>query len=69
MTHAPRVTSARVVPLGSAEAGQPPKPATPGEGVALVLELSALAWQRSGKPLPSYQRHEMPIRVIPLRLK
>ncbi len=61
-----RVTSARMVPLASAEAGTPPTPRTAGERVALVLALSEMAWRNSGQPLPSIARHELPVRIIPL---
>ena len=62
-----RVSSACVVPLGSPDAGKAPAPDTPGARVALVLELSAIAWRLTGKPFPTYARHAMPTRVVPRR--
>ena len=53
--------TARVVPLGSAEAGDARVAGTTDERLALVHELTARMWSLTGKPLPTYERHEMPV--------
>jgi hypothetical protein len=58
---------ARVVPLKSPEAGDSRVEGTPAERVALVAVLSRQAWALTGRPLPSYTRATMPVRVISLR--
>lgn len=58
---------ARVVPLSSREAGDARVVGTPAERVALVAELSRQAWALTGRPLPSYTRATMPVRVTSLR--
>jgi dolichyl-phosphate-mannose--protein O-mannosyl transferase len=40
---------------------------TPGERIALVWRLTQDAWAFKGEPLPSYQRHDAPGRVIRAR--
>jgi hypothetical protein len=57
----------RVVPLGSAEAGDARMGGTIEERVAAVAELTAEAWRLSGRPLPSYTRDTMPVTVSTLR--
>ncbi|MDA1081367.1 MAG: hypothetical protein O2973_06760 [Gemmatimonadetes bacterium] len=59
--------TARVVALNSPEAGESRVGGTPAERVALVVELSAMLWARTGKPLPDYTRGTMPIVVTTLR--
>lgn len=44
--------------------GRAPCPADPAERIAMVEVLSQRAWALSGKPFPTYDRHEMPIVVI-----
>lgn len=51
----------RVVPLGSAEAGDPRMDGTVAERVAAVMVLTEEAWRLSGRPFPSYTRATMPI--------
>lgn len=58
--------TARIVPLGSAEAGDARVGGTINERLALVTELSRRAWELTGKPFPSYTRATMPIRVTTL---
>ena len=53
--------TARVVPLGSPEAGDPRMGGTLEERVAAVAELSAEGWRLSGRPLPVYTRATMPV--------
>ena len=56
----------RVVPLGSAEAASVPRGRTAGECLDMLDELSRLAWNATGRSLPSYSRAEMPIRLSTL---
>jgi len=58
---------ARVVPLQSAEASDSRVEGTPAERVALVAVLSRQAWALTGRPVPSYTRATMPLRIISLR--
>lgn len=37
---------------------------TPAERIAMMKELAESAWRLAGKPLPSYQRHQMPGRLF-----
>jgi hypothetical protein len=53
--------TARVVPLRSREAGEPPCPPTASERIALVTRLSREMWALTGRPLPSYTRKTMPV--------
>lgn len=59
--------TARVVPLTSREAGDPPTGGTIEERLAAVAALTAEAWRLSGRPLPTYTRDTMP--VVLARLK
>lgn len=59
--------SARVVPLRSPEAGESRVQGTIEERLALVARLSREAWALTGRPLPSYSRATMPVRIITLR--
>ena len=52
--------SARVVSLGSDEAGDSRMGGTVDERVAAVAALTAEAWRLAGRPLPSYVRSTMP---------
>lgn len=67
MTARKRDVQVRVVSLRSAEAGDARVPGTPAERVALVAELSLRAWTLTGRPLPSYTRATMPVRITTLR--
>ena len=58
--------TARVVPLGSREAGDARVGGTVEERLALVAELSEMMWARTGLPLPSYTRATMPVRLTTL---
>jgi len=62
-----RPISARVVALGSAEAGDARMGGTVDERVAAVTVLTLEAWRLSGRPWPSYTRETMP--VVIRRLK
>ncbi len=53
----------RVVPLHSAEADDARLGATVEERLRMVRELSRMAWASSGRPLPEYERREMPVRI------
>jgi len=58
-----RDITARVVPLRSREAGEPPCPSTAAERIALVTRLAREMWALSGKPRPRYTRATMPVVV------
>ena len=58
--------TARVVPLQSDEAGDARVGGTPEERIALVSELSRRMWDLTKRPMPSYTRQTMPVRVIRL---
>lgn len=36
----------------------------PEQRLAMMWELAVQAWTLAGRELPSYERHEMPVRVI-----
>jgi hypothetical protein len=57
----------RIVPQGSAEAGDPRVGGTMEQRIALVEELSRHAWALARRPLPTYTREAIPIRVLSLR--
>ena len=59
--------TARVVPLASAEAGDPRMGGTVEQRLAAVTQLSSEAWALSGRPLPAYTRDTMPIVIVTLR--
>lgn len=67
MAKARRDMTARVVPLGSPESGDPRMAGTANARVAAVAELTLEAWRLSGRPLPSYSRATMPIVVTTLK--
>ena len=58
--------TARVVPLGSDEAGDARVGGTAAERLALVAELSRRMWALTKRPIPSYTRKTMPVRVTTL---
>ena len=57
----------RVVGLESSEASAAPQPRSQEEGSRMMAELSLAAWQTSGRPLPSYTRATMPVRLTTLQ--
>lgn len=57
----------RVVPLGSAEAGDGRTGGTVEERVAAVAALTAEAWRLAGRPLPTYTRATIPVVVATLQ--
>lgn len=59
--------TARVVPLGSPEAGAPPCPPDPAGRIELLTRLSRESWELSGRPWPSYTRETMPVVIRTLR--
>ena len=61
-----RKMTVRIVPLGSQEAGDARVGGTVAERLALVTELSHRAWALTGRPLPSYTRRTMPVRLTTL---
>ena len=61
-----RTMTARVVPLRSDEAGDGRVGGTGAERLALVAELSRRMWALTKRPLPSYTRQTMPVRVTTL---
>jgi hypothetical protein len=60
--------TARVVPLGSREAGEAPAGGTPAERIALVARLSEDMWKLTRRPLPTYSRATMPVTLRPLHV-
>jgi hypothetical protein len=56
----------RVVPLQSDEAGDARVGGSRAERIALVAELSRRMWALTRRPLPSYTRQTMPLRVTHL---
>jgi hypothetical protein len=62
-----RHMTARVVPLTSDEASDPRMGGSIDERVAAVAVLSAEAWRLAGRPLPTYSRQTMPVRIRALR--
>jgi hypothetical protein len=56
----------RVVPLRSDDAGDGRVGGTMAERLALVRVLSERAWALTKRPLPSYTRATMPVRVTTL---
>jgi hypothetical protein len=40
---------------------------TPEDRLAMLAELSARAWALTGRPVPTYERHTMPVVVRRLR--
>jgi hypothetical protein len=59
--------TARVVRLGSPEAGDARMGGTLEERVAAVAELTMNVWRLSGRPLPEYTRATMPVVLASLR--
>jgi len=57
----------RIVPLRSVEAGESRVAGSVAERVALVADLSRQAWALTGRPIPTYTRKTMPVRVVSLR--
>ena len=56
----------RVVPLNSDEAGDARVGGTPAERLALLNELSRRMWMLTKRPMPSYSRETMPVRLSTL---
>ncbi len=54
----------RVVSLHSREAGDSRMEGTIAERLAMTRQLTERIWKLSGKPLPSYTRATMPVRII-----
>jgi hypothetical protein len=61
MTSDRRDMTARIVPLRSREASEPPCPPGLSGRIALVTRLSREMWALTGRPLPSYSRATMPV--------
>lgn len=57
----------RVVGLESAEARDARLGSTAAERLAMLDELSRLAWEASGRTFPMYERGNMPVRLSALR--
>ena len=58
--------TARVVPLTSDAAGDARVGGSVAERLALIAELSHRAWSLTKRPLPSYTRRTMPVRLTTL---
>jgi len=61
-----RMMTARVVPLRSDEAGDGRVGGTVAERLALVGELSRRMWALTKRPMPSYTRETMPVKLTTL---
>jgi hypothetical protein len=66
------VTSREKWPVRRYRLGEEPRDdltstTTAEERLEMVEALSAEAWALTGRPLPSYARHEAPVRLRPLR--
>jgi hypothetical protein len=61
-----RDMTVRVVPLRSAEGGDSRVAGTAADRLAIVGRLSEDAWQRTGRPLPTYTRATMPVKMVAL---
>lgn len=61
-----KTMTVRIVPLDSPEAGDARVGGTAAERLALVAELSRRAWALTGRPLPSYTRRTMPVKLTTL---
>ena len=57
---------ARIFPLGHEPLEDLSDTTTPSERLAMVWDLSREAWALTGLPVPTYERHEIPVRMIPL---
>jgi hypothetical protein len=62
-----RDMTVRLVPLRSDEGGDSRVGGTAADRVALVGKLSEDAWIRTGRPLPTYTRATIPVKVAGLR--
>lgn len=58
--------TARLVPLGSDEAGDGRVAGTPTERLAILADLSRRMWELTRRPLPAYTRKTMPVKVTTL---
>ena len=56
----------RIVPLQSDEASDARVGGTVDERLALVAELSRRIWAITGRPVPSYTRRTMPVKITTL---
>ena len=59
--------TARVVPLDSDEAGDARVAGTASERLAVLAELSRRMWELTKRPLPTYSRKTIPVRLTALR--
>jgi hypothetical protein len=56
----------RVVPLGAEPEGDLLAHSTVAERLALVEEITRETWALAKKPMPRFNRHDAPIRIISL---
>ena len=56
-----RSVPVRVYRLGEEPGDDLSASTTPEERLAMVWELTLRAWALSGRPIPTYERHEMPV--------
>jgi len=59
--------TARMVPLDSKEAGDARVGGTAAERLEVLARLSAAMWVLTRRPLPSYTRGTMPVRLTSLQ--
>lgn len=57
----------RVVPLGSREAASAQLGMTAAQRLDMLSELSHMTWVATGRPLPTYSRAGMPVKLSTLR--
>lgn len=63
-TRAHRILSACVYRLGDEPGDDLSGMTTPEQRLEMVAVLSKRMWELTGRPVPSYARSEMPVRVI-----
>ena len=62
-----RDVTVRMVPLRSPEASEARVGGSVAERIALVATLSEQSWASTRRPLPTYTRATMPVKLVPLR--
>jgi len=57
---------AKIFPLGHEPAEDLSNSTTAAERLAMLQDLSREAWALSGLPVPVYERHQIPVRIVAL---
>ena len=63
----PPAWSARVFRLGHEPGDSLAEVTTPEQRLAMVWDLTLRMWALTGRPLPSYSRESLPVRVLRLK--